>query len=143
MKSLPKALPKALPKSLPKEIIDKILSYTYKPQPQSLLTDIESFYHTKELILERYNNNNSNNFQAECWLSNDITSFMNQDQATMDGYTTTHNKMWRRLFKLSAASDDDIYMKTMESNTIPLNDFLIRLGILTPEERQQFISYVP
>jgi len=134
---------KLLPKSLPKEIIDKILSYTYRPQPQRLLTDIESFYHTKELMLERYNNNNSNNFQAECWLSNDITSFMNQYQATMDGYTTTHNKMWRRLFKLSAASNDDIYMKTMESKTSPLNDFLIRLGILTPEERKQFISYVP
>lgn len=136
-------LSKALPKALPKEIIDKILPYTYKPQPQSLLTDIKTFYHTKELMLERYNNRFSSNFEAECWLSNDITCFMNQDQATMDGYTTTHNKIWRRLFKLSAVTDDDIYMKTMESKTLPLNDFLIRLGILTPEERQQFISYVP
>ena len=98
---------------LPKEIIrEHILPYSYCPQSDSLCKDINTFYTTKRIVKELYETIYADFIDTEDdpmnWLDNDITRFMNNDIATMNGYTHRYLDIWSRLYYFSDKSDEVI-----------------------------------
>jgi len=71
-----------LMRMLPKDIIQfHIIPYTYMPQPDTLLSDIENFVETREIISTIYYNKYQDLLQYEKdadknWLVSDILMFM-------------------------------------------------------------------
>ena len=129
-------------KKLPIELHNSILSYTLKPQSKELLEDIKSFNKMKEEIIEIYKNIFDDEYDRTCWLNNDIVRYMNEDMATMNGYTEFHYKIFKRLFKLSSKSNKFILKNTQIISQNPMSDFNIRFGLLTNLERINFKNFI-
>ena len=132
----------SLLKKLPKELRNNILTYTLKPQTKELLEDIKSFNKIKEEIIEIYKNIFDDEYDRICWLNNDIVRYMNEDIATMNGYTEFHNKIFKRLFKLRSKSNEYIFNNTTIISQNPITDFNIRFGLLTNLESINFKNFI-
>lgn len=131
-------------RKLPTELQYNILKYSYKVQNKSLLQDIRSFHETNITLTKMYENAFKYGYNPETykdWLSNDIVSFMNTDQATMYGYTEEHYKMWRRMLYLTRKNNKFIYNNTLCMKTNAIGEFRTRLGVLIPEERMALKDY--
>ena len=124
--------------NLPRELQLAIFEFYYKKQSKQLCEDLKSFVTTRDLLIKDYKAywymyTNENHLD---WLANDITAYMNDCQATMNGYTQNHTDKWKRLFKFKNKCDDDIYELTLSfgiKNVI--QDIWTRIGIMTPQER--------
>lgn len=135
------------PISLPLELTKIILSYTQLLQPDSLLTDIASFYAKKAQFTEIYYNRWVINYgrlepEDSDWLSNDLISYANDFQPTSNGIVPNMIEKWRKLFLLR---DKDAQYITDAINPLILNKAVTPskqintfLGIFTPDERDQF-----
>ena len=131
-------------RKLPTELQYNILKYSYNVQNKSLLQDIKSFHETNITLTKMYENAFKHGYNPETykdWLSNDIVSFMNTDQATMYGYTEEHYKMWRRMLYLTRKNNKFIYNNTLCMKTNAIGEFRTRLGVLIPEERMALTNY--
>ena len=136
--------------TIPIDIIrEHILPYTYKPQSQELCHDIKSFYKCKFYLRKLYYERWRSSFYYEPdadinWLDNDLTRFFNNDCATMLGFTNNCIAKFSRIFGLKNKNRKTIsnYInKHTGCETKALNSINIQMGILTPEERQSFISF--
>tara|TARA_B100000902_G_C26894862_1_gene709208 strand:+ start:231 stop:662 length:432 start_codon:yes stop_codon:yes gene_type:complete len=136
--------------TIPIDIIrEYILPYTYKPQSQELCDDIKSFYTCKIYLRKLYYERWKHSFYYEPdadinWLDNDLTRFFNNDCATMLGFTNNCIAKFSRIFGLKNKNRKTIsnYInKHTGCETNALNSINIQMGILTPEERQSFISF--
>jgi hypothetical protein len=136
-----------LVKTLPDDIIrEHIIPYTFQIQPKNLCDDIKSYYSVKTHLHELYYNRWKDTFYYEenadiNWLSNDMTSFFNENVATINGYTANHLKKWRRLFIFQDKSDlviIDFLNKYNHRKCI--TDINLCLGVLTKFEREEFIQ---
>lgn len=131
---------------LPIEIIrEHIIPYTYNPQPEELCKDIRSFYCVREHLCDAYYERWKNIEPGEYinWLENDIIRFLNNDKATMWGYTENYIEKISRLYLLKDKNQIEIrlyiHKKVMFFETkYAINIFL---GILTPDERIELIKF--
>lgn len=124
--------------NLPRELQLAIFEFYYKKQSKQLCEDLKSFVTTRDLLIKDYKaywyvHMNENHLD---WLANDITAYMNDCQATMNGYTKNHTDKWKRLFKFKNKCDDDIYELTLSFGINNVTqDIWTRIGIMTPQER--------
>jgi len=135
---------------IPEDVIrENIIPYTYKTQSKELLDDIISVIYTKEILIElyikRWNEWHDENYMD--WLSNDISRFFNEDVATMIRYVDSNINKFKRLFKISYKDYDrkkiiNVINKFESPNTLSIFHFNTYLGILTCNERIQFLQFV-
>ena len=137
-------------KKIPEEVVrENIIPYTYKTQSRELLDDIISFIYTKEILIELYLET-WHEWEDEPymdWLSNDISRFFNEDQATMLGYVDSNINKFKRLFKIFYKNYDKgkiiKFISKMESpQTLSIFHFNTYLGILTTSERLDFLRFI-
>ena len=134
---------------LPEEIIrEHILPYSYCPQSYSLCKDINTFYTTKKVVLELYETIYADFIDADDapmnWLDNDITRFMNNDVATMNGYTHRYLNIWSRLYYFSDKSDEVIQTITdnIDRRGNVNTNINIKLGLINFKERKQLLEFL-
>ena len=135
---------------IPIDIIrEHILPYTYKPQPQELCDDIKSFINCKIYLKKLYNERWKDSFYYEedadvNWLDNDLGRFFNDDRATMLGFTDNCIAKYSLIFGLKNSNRKTVsnYINSHTGyETEVLNSINIQIGILTPKEREEFISF--
>lgn len=151
-----------VPRNFPISLKLYILNYVSNPQPTSLLEDIKSYHNDRIEIIYYYQILFDNTvFHPDDWinwLSNDLYSFMNDYVATMYGYTPNFYKkmlripiihpQYREMFFGKKNLDDSdytykAYKYILKLNTLPSKQiFNIMFGILTPNERNSFITSV-
>ena len=134
---------------LPEEIIrEHILPFSYCPQSDSLCKDINTFYTTKKVVLELYETIYADFIDADDapmnWLDNDITRFMNNDIATMNGYTHRYLDIWSRLYYFSDKSDEVIQTITdnIDHRGNVKTNINIKLGLINFKERKQLLEFL-
>jgi hypothetical protein len=134
---------------LPKEIIrEHILPYSYCPQSDSLCKDINTFYTTKRIVKELYETIYADFIDTEDdpmnWLDNDITRFMNNDIATMNGYTHRYLDIWSRLYYFSDKSDEVIQTITshIDHRGNVKTNINIKLGLMNNKERRMLMTFL-
>ena len=136
--------------TLPIEIIrEHILPYTYEPQLQELCDDIKSFnickLYLRRLYYERWKDSFHDEKDADVnWLDNDLSRYINDDKATMIGFTDNCIAKYSRIFTLKNKNKktvSDYIHKYTGYGTKALNSIHIQLGILTPKEREDFITF--
>ena len=129
---------------LPVDIIHFIIPYTYEPQSNALTNDIRSFYTTKKTIYPLYYNLYVIGFDEpepsdKEWFINDLFSFSNQKNPTMNGYVDHFYNMFLRNPFLITRDDVDRYIiktKCRDINT-QINIFW---GLFTSKERNLFLT---
>lgn len=134
---------------LPEEIIrEHILPFSYCPQSQSLCRDIKTFCMTKKVVIELYETIYADFIDTDDapmnWLDNDITRFMNNDIATMNGYTYRYLNIWSRLYYFSDKSDEVIQTITddIDRQGNVNTNINIKLGLINCEERKQLLEFL-
>ncbi len=131
---------------LPKDIILKIIPYTYHLQNKNLLNDIINYKETKEFLIEFYYNywiGNMNyhiqTLEDKYWLINDLLLFANDNQGSMYGYVDKFYNIFGRIINLQTKEDIDKYFLIFEKKHV-INQINIFLGLLTIEERKEFLA---
>jgi hypothetical protein len=126
---------------------DRILPYSYRPQPAALRDDLLSYHRTtaavKALYRDRFPTEPSTPVEDSdlAWLSNDICRFLNNDQPTMLGYVEFYKKVFQRLYlnrskPLSAVGLPSFY------GDEHFHDINVSIGLLLPDERQQLEAFL-
>ena len=124
---------------LPREIVDYIITLTYKPQPEKLLTDIRSFHETRQKIKDFYSITmkcfNESEDEAIGWVVNNILNDMNSNLPMILGFCKKMEEILLRSNLISTPEDIDLYFYVLlkKPQSTQLN---ILLGLLTPYERK-------
>ena len=126
---------------------DRILPYTYRPQPTALQQDLFSYHrtiaHVKTIYGTLYPTVRTTPEQESdmAWLSNDITRFLNNNQPTMLGYSQFYRVVFQRLYMN--------HMKNLPNVCLPpplgavhFNDIKVSIGLMLPLERQQLERFL-
>jgi hypothetical protein len=135
---------------LPIDIIrQEIIPYTYQPQSKHLCRDIRSFYNTRDYLCKLYHDRWFHSLEYEQnadlnWLDNDIIRFVNDDIATMLGYTENCLNKFKRNYSLNNKNQKQIYYY-ITKNILQCDDpkyaINIQIGILNFEERIQLVDF--
>ena len=135
----------------PIEIVSKIMQYTYQVQDKILLGDIVNFTESKERVRFLYFTYFTIREQIdeyESWLSNDIGLYMNAFRHTGVLYGGGYvDKFYARLSRnpfLNTREKIDKYVVNLGSNGVDgiTKEINIYLGLMTSEERAEFIEWV-
>jgi hypothetical protein len=125
---------------IPYHIIQShIIPYTYNTQPYELLNDIINYVFIKNILKKTYKNINNGTES----LLHDLINFFNNHQNTMsEPYECQYYQKYRRLFKLKHVSRNHLFFFLYLK--IPCYDITriinIKIGILKPEERYEFLN---
>jgi len=135
---------------VPIEIASHIIQYTYRPQNKQLLSDIINFTESKTKLLELYllncaKMNDYETTQYANWLANDIVFYMNTFRHTGvlygGGYVDNfYSRLSRNPF-LNSKSKIDKYVIHLSKNGNVMKEVNIYLGLLTIQERSEFIQW--
>ena len=132
---------------LPNELVSKIISYSYSPQSKELCQDVQSYKKTETYLKNIYREDFHDEEEAMGWLSNNICRFLNDDIATMYGYSPQFINIFRRPIQNKNKSDIEIarYIETI--TTIleePLTniDVNVPISLMKPCERTQLINWL-
>ena len=131
--------------TLPTDVIrENIIPYVHESQSEELREDIHSFFITRDLLLDVYNERYKIMGEVKEWLQNDIIRFMNDDIATMFGYTHGHLNKFRRMFSLKDKSDKVIqhHIKSLVMSANIMRSIHNQIGTMTCLEREKLISFV-
>ena len=130
-----------LASKIPEDVFrDKILPYTYCPQPIKLLDDIRSYYDTinnaRNIYSKAYPTSSVTPEEETdtAWLSNDITRFLNNDQPTMLGYTTFHLQVYQRMY-MNNSKDSNTIVSNIRFYELDPRHIKISVGLLSTLER--------
>jgi len=131
---------------LPREVIFfHIIPYTYNIQSKSLLEDIVSYSHAKNLLIEMYYNfwilfAEDTEPEDKNWLLNDIYTYANEDNATMNGYVENFYNIYRRHIMLDSNEKIDKYISNLHERRNVRKQINIFIGLLSAKERIEFIE---
>lgn len=130
--------------AIPQDIMREcILPYTYNPQPSELCEDIRDYFESSNQMFDLYLETHRTPQDARDWLSNDICRFMNQDQATMWGYTDFFIQFYRRVYLMRDADRAQIAAFIERTLNFPFPiDINRHIAMMTPPERKQLWSYL-
>ncbi len=135
----------------PREIALQIMQYTYQVQDKTLLNDIVNFTKSKErlyFLYLTYFTMREEGDEYESWLSNDIVLYMNNFRHTGVLYGGGYvDKFYTRLSRnpfLNTREKIDRYVVNLGINGVEgiTKEIRIYLGLLTSEEREEFIEWV-
>ena len=135
----------------PREISLKIMQYTYQVQDKTLLGDIVNFTKSKArlyFLYLTYFTMREESDEYESWLSNDIVLYMNNFRHTGVLYGGGYvDKFYTRLSRnpfLNTREKIDRYVVNLGINGVDgiTKEIRIYLGLLTSEEREEFIEWV-
>jgi len=121
---------------LPKDLQLRILPYTYRVQPPSLLRDIESYKETKDKLLVVYHD--YWNSEDRDWLINDMFAYANHYKATMYGYVDHFYSIFKRIPKLQTMDAIDRYVNHLEEKDVKTQINIV-LGLFTVYERTDLV----
>lgn len=103
---------------------------------KNLLEDIKNYYFTKKIVQTIYSNSYHH-------LINDLELFFNNFKST-NGYNNEYLMKYRRMFTLKHKTNN--ILKSIINEIGNLNNFHkeinIKLGILIPDERRDFLNYM-
>lgn len=118
---------------LPIELRNKIITYTYSPQPQSLCSDIRDYSQSFRTIFTIYKLLFHNDNDTYNWISNNIIVYFNESLPTMFGIVLKFKNIIHR----------NPFIKTHKQETFfyLYSSPKILWGLLTPKERDKFINY--
>ena len=129
----------------PREIALQILEYTYQVQDKTLLSDIVNFTKFKSRLIFLYFAIHKNVDEYESWLSNDMLLYMNNYRHTGVLYGGGYvDKFYTRLSRnpfLNSRQKIDRYVVNLGNNGIK-KEINIYLGLMTSEEREEFVVWV-
>jgi len=131
---------------LPENIVNYIIPFTYKFQPKELLEDIVSFDKSRKLITDIYfvrwyNFASTEANEDKNWLINDVIRYLNEDVATMYGYTQNFHNIFVRHIMLKNATKEKILKFITKTDYYLVNTQIkIFWGLMNPLEREQFIQ---
>ena len=135
----------------PREIALQIMQYTYQVQDKTLLEDIVNFTKSKArlyFLYLTYFTMREEGDEYESWLSNDIVLYMNNFRHTGVLYGGGYvDKFYTRLSRnpfLNTREKIDRYVVNLGINGVDgiTKEISIYLGLLTSEEREEFIEWV-
>jgi hypothetical protein len=148
----------------PREIALQIMQYTYQVQDKTLLGDIVNFTKSKArlyflyltyftmrelyFLYLTYFTMREESDEYESWLSNDIVLYMNNFRHTGVLYGGGYvDKFYTRLSRnpfLNTREKIDRYVVNLGINGVDgiTKEIRIYLGLLTSEEREEFIEWV-
>ena len=131
---------------LPREVIFfHIIPYTYNIQSKSLLEDIVSYTNAKNLLTELYYNfwilfAEDTEPEDKNWLLNDIYTYANEDNMTMNGYVENFYNIYRRHIMLDSNEKIDKYISNLHERRNVRKQINIFIGLLSAKERIEFIE---
>ena len=132
-------------RNLPQEIQNIIISYTYSPQPQNLIKDIQNYSETKEYLYEIIEETETRNdyyfTSAKDEVHNEICNFIYY--YLYDGSNEfIHLYFCQRFFMYKNISDKSISRNIIDKLCdYPINSQInILWGMLIPEERNSFLD---
>lgn len=123
-------------KELPDEIRDKIISYTYSPQPPELLLDIRSFVRDSNELMNLFYHDIDRDILLYCLLT-----FCNHNTLPIYANITVIRRHICQRHKTEAEINRFVYVtfyKRMSSNNSRKVNWL--WGLLTPLERARFMN---
>jgi hypothetical protein len=142
-------------RNLPSDIQNYILSYTYSPQSKPLVDDICHFFESRKFIHKLYYDRWHHEYPYEPdadhnWFDNDLIGYMNENQATMVGYTKRmynifyrHYGIYSKIHRINPLGYDENLLRRHLSRLIGRGTPVrksnnIKWGLLTIEERDEF-----
>ena len=129
---------------LSSEIKEVIIKLTYQTKCKDLLLDIVSFVDIKNKIITGYASyyTSTHDYSRDIWIYNDLLGFTNNNI----GLIFTFNSDFYKIFRRNITIRNNIKYTTGSSildvlckNTASMNINII-LGLLTPDERIQFLK---
>lgn len=128
---------------LPTEVINIIISYTYKPQPIQLRNDIISYLLTKDIIInifkKRYVDYTTDVIKSH--LSFHLFNFLTGVKNLYSECTNKLSLVSKRNYMLNTKNTNITYNIGNYFSKKNVNSiFNIYWGLVTPEERNQFIT---
>ena len=132
---------------LPYELFEMIRRMTYQPQPTILLNDIKNYHETKKIIDNYYYNKFKDELEGypkadRNWLANDICCYLNNDVAMMLSIEDKYINTMRRFIGNNSKSNQELSeMIKWYSNLNSNSEINIYWGLMTPEDRDEMISY--
>ena len=122
-----------------------IIPYTYNIQSKYLLEDIKSYTHAKTLLTEMYYNfwilfAEDTEPEDKNWLLNDIYTYANEDNATMNGYVENFYNIYRRNIMLDSKEKIDQYISNLREKNDVKKQINIFMALLSAKERNEFIE---
>lgn len=131
---------------LPIDIILHIIPYTYNLQNKNLLNDIINYKETQLLLLDLYQtysiimyqqNKDSDEFKYE--LLDDIFSYANNNNSTMDRYIDKFYNIFKRNISLQTIEAINKYVSNLKEKKVKIQ-INIFLGLLNIDERNDLVS---
>ena len=106
-----------LPLGLPDLVKAHIASFYWSPQPPELMRDIRDYVSSLEVVTDIYRARCGDEYKdaEHDWLINDIQGFLNEDLATMYGYTNNFYKLWEKYLKENIWGWNSVVSKLMKT----------------------------
>ena len=133
---------------LPSAVVrDRVLPFTYCPQPAALCEDLRSYHRTTSHVKTLYGTRfptvaaTAEEESDLAWLSNDICRFLNNDQPTMLGYVAFYRGVFQRLY-MNHIKDLSAVRGPPLCGADNFNDIKVSIGLLLPKERQRLETFL-
>ena len=123
----------------PEEIQARILSYTYRTQPECLLEDIQSFVDSKRVLLAKYYEFwivqlHMSVEEDRRWLINDFFYYANEYKPTMFGYSDTFYQLFMRNYGIDTIEKVEAFVRKLGKKKVDTQINLV-LGLFTIAQR--------
>jgi len=131
-------------KKLPNEIISKIISYSYCCQPKELQKDIQNYHEMKIKIFQLYRSvKEEDTIENKQNILSDLVTYCNKYNSIAYGYIDDfYSFFYRMSVSKQFHTKDQInsFLEKMEKKPFD-TQFNLFWGLLTPEERNEFVSH--
>ena len=129
-------------KRLPEDIIQKIISYSYSPQPKDLLEDIRDYSHTLNFVGNIYHHRwiieeGESEPEDRNWLANDIIRYISRDD--IRGAWLCQDLILRRLFLINDLLQSQRYGYVLDKMSAE-QELRRYWGLMLPKERHEMID---
>ena len=129
-------------KRLPEDIIQKIISYSYSPQPKTLLEDIRDYSHTLNFVGNIYYHRwiieeGESEPEDRNWLANDIIRYISRGDIRAAWLCQDH--ILRRLFLINDLLQSQRYGYVLDKMSAE-QELRRYWGLMLPKERHEMID---